>query len=613
MATSLRFENPDIQDVADALAHFGHAVTQARLYGQEHRESRRAVEQFVDSLQRVLGKHGTLTFNSGIDGLSWRGTRVTVESDDQRGLGAHLHAEGIAALTITSSVTVDEILRVLGLLRLNLSLPEYEEETLSALLWQAQLVGVSFQGISALMDAEALSGREDAKVAETTEEALRRFLDLRVDQSSRELIDFEAYLHEDSVHAAMGRYGPRGLHDEDELEELTDPEQRQRNDEKLVQELDASFEQDMHEVERQREAIEAERPAETVARLVQLLLRMAIRGGSPLSTDQLLELAGGATAEIYARGDAVGILSILRDCRLLVGELAATSPAAVALVQRYATESLSPIRTARLLFALDPDSPVERGTLRELLRAIPEDALLAIPEWIWSDPDRQKYGRFLDAFVADAGGRLANLLHHYDQMSVEKLIPLLHVARLVPDPRLRTLRPTLLRYPVSAVRVAVLQWYVDDLPDSELPLILEAMQDRSSSVKRAAMDTLAVHRPPAVIRGILQRLTAPDFGKLDPARKTEMCVVAARICGESAAETLRALSKLRVPLFGGAEVTATVEAANAGLQILTQGKTRPTRIDPDAAKAGGRTGFFQAAGHRPTSGHRAITDRDHDE
>ena len=136
-------------------------VTQTRLYGPGHPEATRIIDQLHHVMEAAIASVGPVELRVLNDGFWYGQQQVTLEKEDRPGLAHYLHSEGLARLRFDPGLTRDELVRLLLVLRINLSLPAYEEETLESILYQSEFQHIAFEAVHHLMNAEALSGRRE--------------------------------------------------------------------------------------------------------------------------------------------------------------------------------------------------------------------------------------------------------------------------------------------------------------------------------------------------------------------------------------------------------------------------------------------------------------------
>ena len=123
-----------------------------RLYGRDHPETDRITSTFVGDLVPLLDELGNLQLEVDADQLRV-GDTVVFEDDESSDFAEVLYREGIERLMLSPGIDRQEILQLVHLLSLNLNLPGYEEETLTSLLWQADLSHIRYEAVEGLVEA----------------------------------------------------------------------------------------------------------------------------------------------------------------------------------------------------------------------------------------------------------------------------------------------------------------------------------------------------------------------------------------------------------------------------------------------------------------------------
>lgn len=123
-----------------------------RLYGREHPETDRIASAFIQSLLPLLEDRGNLELEVDPEQLRV-GDTVVFEDDAASDFVETLYREGIERLTLMPGIEREELLNLVHLLSLNLNLPGYEEETLTSLLWQADMPHIRYEAVEGLVEA----------------------------------------------------------------------------------------------------------------------------------------------------------------------------------------------------------------------------------------------------------------------------------------------------------------------------------------------------------------------------------------------------------------------------------------------------------------------------
>jgi hypothetical protein len=548
--------DPHTDALAEMIERLHACLAQARLYGPHHAETVRALGACHQSMTRTTHALGTIELRATQEGFEWRGVRVTQERDDRPGIARHLHTEGIHTLRFDPGVTDVEIVRLMDVLRVNLSLPDYEEETLESLLYQAEFQHVGYRAVAALMEAESLSGRAEQDMAEQ-ERRLRAAIELQRSDSEigRDL-------------GATARGETLGMSEQDariwRLMQQMAVDEIPEEDEDWRNHLIDRESDDGELLARIRTDVANERESEILARIVSICLRAAASEVAELPSQTALKLASDATRQIYALGDAVGVARVIDDCHRLAERVGSFDATLRERIRTFLAQHIHPLRIARMLRSLNPANPVERGTLERFLRLLPETAILAFVEGTMRDEDRRAVRALLVGVWRISGARLLNLLQNAQRMGPDLLVPLLYMMATVNAAESPQVRGALLTHPAGPVREAALQLY-DTIPPAEARGVVVMLFDRVSSVRRAAAELLRRHRPPEALPILVATLQAPEFVPLDRGVKTDLCITAGRLGGMNVIPVLEALLNTRTGLTRSDSDETTIEAAAMGL------------------------------------------------
>jgi hypothetical protein len=532
-------------------------IAQARLYGPLHTETRKAVVLLHTSVSQNTMYFGPIELKSSNDGFFWRGTQVSVEKDDRPGVARHLHIEGIQALRLDPGIDEIEIAKLLDVLRVNLSLPDYEEETLESLLYQSEFQHVGYRAVAALMEAESLSGRADQNLAEQ-ERLLRQAIEL--DRRAEEIgSDLGSVLRGDRL----------GMSEQDarvwRIMQTMQIDENVNEDEAWRNSLSESESEDALLVQQLRSRIATERDSELLARSVGIALRSATANVPELPPAVGMKLASDAVRQIYALGDPVGLLRVVDDGHALAERLGSADPAMRDQVRKFLSGHVHPMRIARMLRSLDPSVAGERAALERFARILPEAALLALVGGTMRDEDRRAAQIFLKAIWVVSGPRMLALLQDPMRLGPDLLVPLLYLLNQVNAPEVPAVRRMLLQHSAAPVREASLQMFDQALPREEVQPVVALLLDRATSCRRSAADVLRRHRPPEAVPFLIGIVQAAEFQTLDRSIKVDVCVTLGRIGGIGGIGVLEALLGTRVGLMGSDTAETTVEAAAFGL------------------------------------------------
>lgn len=453
-------------------------------------------------------------------------------------------------------IEIDELARLLDLLRANLSLPHYEEETLESLLWQAELGNVSFRAISELMQAEAESGRA------VDEDSLRLMARSMVELDADDLKPgrrFAAKLSPDDVRGG-------DVVDQWHLDERMDIEAV--SDEEWAERFATEAGDDADAVAAIRNGVRFERSSQLIARLVRILVRSALAGRAELPLTKADELVVAAVRQLYLLGDPVGVLEVVEDTHSLSVDVRAERPDVSDWLRDVLRRVYNPTRAGRLLRTLDPDEENERPILERFLRILPDQAVIAFFEAATREEDVPHRARLLAFAINTLADRVAGWLQNAARMPTDQALPLAAALREADVPATRPVRKEFLRHVSAVVRETSLAWYLTDLPDADVPLVSACLVDRASSVRAAASRVLAARRPPQALVLVERTLRSEGFATLDEDRKTDLCRAFGRLAGPAGLPLLSELLQTRIGLFGDEDAAATVTAAAHGIAAI---------------------------------------------
>lgn len=537
------------------------AMGHARLYGGSHKETFRALERGLSELTPLLHQYGSVQLGSGEDGLHWQGVVVRKEDEEFGGLGRLLHREGIANITFGRDVPLEELIRLMDVLRVNFELPEYEEETLESLLWQGGFERIGFQAVAALMEAEALSGQLQSNDAFETdiEAALRNITHLEVRDAGGGRRNL-GQIGDEAVRRALAQSDLAGLGPDQGA--ALDAEVRRWHVE-FVQ--DGT--EDAEQIRELRTAVEQEGHGDLIARVVSLLMRSVIANRPELPPKEAITLARHAVEEVYRRNDARGLVRILDEGTELMQEPSVRSAPLVGPVRDFYASAISPRRIARVLLTLEPsDVEGDDAALRRLVERLPDSVLQSILEAAGRDKDMRRARRLQDTLGAVVGDRVDTWLANCIKQPPEMVLPTIALARSLGRVRAGRARASLLSHSSRRVRVEILRWYADSMGPDELKHILPLVADGNKEIRRAAGEVLEAHRPYEAVKWLRKLVEAPTFHQRKPDLKTDACIIFALVAQDGAVDVLDKL--LAVKAKKGTAEFATAEAAARGLAAV---------------------------------------------
>ncbi len=530
-------EPKGLDHVVEAVETLSAALASARLYGHLHPETSRSAERAHRSLGEVLRIVGHVRVEATVDGLSWKQHLLVREDDEHQGLGRQLHREGISSLTFLPELTLRELLELLDVLRINFELPDHEEETLEDLLWQKRLERIHFRAVGALREAEAISG--DARAVLDGSRA-GRALDGLLGAT------LAGQVGEDTLTRAVAASGLRELgraEAEDIAAESASDSAAEpgRPWEVRLQQVDA---RDAEAVAGMRHEVEGEGDGQLLARMAITLLRLAAADHHEVPAAEAIGLAEAVVAELFRRGTPQALMLVVEELAQLVHEHRDGARDVIAALQRTEEQLANPARVTGMLVALRDFSPPSQRATGRLVERLGDSALqellVALDRELVDPADPSTWGLYrLLGTVAEP--RLVAWLEDGLRTPVERLVPTLRLLRAAGSEAGRRHRAPLLAHPSAAVRVGVLAWYGDDLPDSEAAAVLAALLDRRAQVRAAASRVVAELAPPAALAWFRRQLASKDWSARDPAVRRRLCVTFGRACRGRAVEPLRTL------------------------------------------------------------------------
>jgi hypothetical protein len=552
----------DLEAIKGALDTLHVAMGHARLYGGSHKETYATLERSLREMTPMLAQYGSLQLDSGPEGLTWQGVLVRSEDEELSGLGRMLHREGVANITFGSDVPLAELIRLMDVLRVNFELPEYEEETLESLLWQAGFQRIGFQAVAALMEAEALSGQLSSNQPFETDidAALRNITQLELSdmRTGRRNLGQVA---EETVHKALAGSDLAGLGPDDSA---SLSQEARRWHVEFVQ--DGT--EDAEEIRALRAEVEGEGHGDLIARLIGTLMRSVVANRSELAARDAITLARQAVEEVYRRSDAQGLVCILDEGTELMQEPATREAPLVGPVRDFYASAISPRRIARVLLTLDPEQMDGDGAhLRRLVERLPDSVLQSIVEAAGRDKDKRRAARLQQTLGAVVGDRIDTWLANCIKQPPEMVLPTIALARSLGRVRGGRSRAALLAHSSRLVRLEILRWYADTMAPEDLKQILPLVADSNKDVRRAAGAVLVAHRPYEAVKWLRRLVVAENFAKRDAALKTDVSIIFGLVAQDGAVDVLEKMLAIK-PARGDKAALESVQAAARGLAAV---------------------------------------------
>ncbi len=553
-------ETQILEDLLD-LVHV--AYGDMRIYGARHPVTRRRVSEAYDRLTEVLYTFGSLRLLSGVDGLSWDGIVVRQETDDREGLGRLLHREGIRAIVLNQGIDLHELSLLLQTLRINLSLPEFEEETLESLLWQAGFQSVEVEALAELREAEVLSGelwrRGDADAAG---EVIKQLLSLQLDGSDGPRTLGAPVVSRASLNRAVAGSDLTDLGEErDETDSL---QERTR----WLRQLNVEGTEDYDEMEIARKAIASDDPGRLLSRLVLLLLRIALDNRKELPLSSALQLATTAADELFRRGLPGGVLTLVEGAPNLLRSAPPESMSRLGEVLKFTETVTQPSRVGSMLVKLDPAYHEDDAGLAKLVGWLPDSILEQVLETAGDQMVGHQRAWLLQILGRAAQERFESWLVDLDRQPQGRIVAVVRLLRGLQSAAGRARRGQLITHPSREVRISVLRWYQDDLPDADAEGLLSCLVDRHPGVRDAAREVFIRHPHPKSYTFLRLQIDGKGFDFMPPDLKRDVCVSLGRIGGDLGYEALLRIFNRKVPIFGGKETHADLVASSLGIAAV---------------------------------------------
>jgi hypothetical protein len=519
-------------------------VTQTRLYGPSHPEAARIIDQLHHVMEAAIASIGPVELRVLNDGFWYGQQQVTLEKEDRPGLAHYLHSEGLARLRFDPGLTHNELVRLLLVMRINLSLPAYEEETLESILYQSEFKHIAFEAVHHLMNAEALSGRMD-EVDSTA--LLEQLLLLQADRER----DLARSLGDRNVDS-----GARTRRDD-----------LQAEDSDWDAQLSRTEDEDIRMLAPERDRLDVERDGDHVARLGTLLLRSIVAGDPVLPPSLAMSMTDQVVHQLYVMGDATALLGFVEDAHALARTMDNLAPAASQDVHELVRHSLMPMRIARMLRTLRMEDARDVYTFSRFVSRFAPEVLIVFLDGLVTENTGLDTRAMQETLWSLVGERLLLLLET-PETSPQTLVTILHSA-LTCNVRLPgALRVGLMRHRSALARTAALPFYREDLPADEVVEIATLVSDRVATVRKAALDILSRHRPRAAGPVLTALIEREDFPDANVAIKTDLCQGIARVIGPSSVEFLGNLLNIRSGLLSDPRDASTMEAAARALASL---------------------------------------------
>lgn len=545
--------------LARAIERTRRALDRARLYGVHHREAEATIDFAWEAWAEALASGRPLVLSAGLDGLASGGRVLVPEDEDREGLGRLLHREGIAELTVHPTFTRSEFARFLDVVRINLGLPEHEEESLEALLWQARLEGLAFRAVAALMEAEAISG-DAIRYLQSRHEGVQAMRGHDAGDTRRVARPGER-VAEDVLVRAVAEGKETMIQGDDGAWEVDDDPW-----------LRALAEEDA-EAAAAVAAVAAELPGDQIRRASAILLRAAGADRDELARDEAVALVSVAIDEVYRQNDPFALSQVIH---LLKDEVEGSGdPSVGAALRGLLSRATLPIHVARLLSKAGPDA--DAAATDELLAYLDDAGTRALIEWSFADGGENSALRnvWLSSSFGEVLAQRARAWLWREGGDASLWVPAATLLKGVNAVEDQLKRKAMLRHPASRVAEIALEWYRDTgLPGTDIAVVLDLLEDRRPRVRAAALAALATAPAIELQPWFAQRITTQALDGRSPELQRELCIACGRLLGGRALRPLQLLLDRGLGLFAGRKEVTVIEAAAHGLIAIGTAEAR---------------------------------------
>lgn len=143
---------PDVKVVAELMRALDKATRALQMYLPNNPVYQRAVEQLAAAFAPVWGVTGRLVLDILENDVTWEGVSVLAPSARGDGLAWQLYKDGLRRVSFTPGVESEEIVRFLEVVNRARRLSSDASDDLLTLLWEQELVLISYAFVEALGD-----------------------------------------------------------------------------------------------------------------------------------------------------------------------------------------------------------------------------------------------------------------------------------------------------------------------------------------------------------------------------------------------------------------------------------------------------------------------------
>ncbi len=581
-------------------------VAAVRLYGPKHKQT----TQFADLLEQHLEQLADTVpeFELAItrDHLYWGDLAVYQDNDDKDGLARTLQREGIVGITVLPGAPRDELLVFAGIVGTNLNLPRWEEETLSSLLWQANLQHVTYEAVEYLSDAQELSetiARGEGSQIAAIMNRLHDPTPPEPREDERPSLDGEVDLEQIA--------GPPAPSDhpleDDEAEALAQaraqlrlPDPEYTPDQNLAA-LDLNRWLDSAEAEIEsdpdlahlREEVESDTEQALLERVVEILVLGGARGRPEFPSSEAMALLSRALEWDEQRGRQLRKPVTRMVMRLSEGEIPLLQPGQKAM-NAWLDSCTSPEAFFDLAERLESDNPADQHLLHQFLAGGGGKRAQLLVKRLGGRRPADEQGWVMDELAATVKGDLAPISAAARHRPVDEAFTLIDLLRRVDDAGSRAQLFELMQHDAPDVRAAAVRALPFPLPAQVLPRVVELLLDRSMTVRHAVVEQLRGQSSPGAWMALEEMVEGETFALATPEIQASLAHALCAVDPDGAVRVLQGVLARHAKLFAGGEARSQLEAAAQALarsgtvaarQTLLQGARSPFPALRKACKA----------------------------
>ena len=556
-----------------------HLLTAAvRLYGVEHRHTGQIASQLERDLGAALGFTDELDVTITRDHLFWDDHAVYQDNDDKDGLARTLQREGIVRLTILPGTDRAELLTLAGILGLNLNLPRWEEETLSSLLWQADLQHVAYEAVEYLSDAQELSETIARGESTYVAEILRRMTDPEAPEprgDERSSLDEEEQAPAPTKLPQAPSDVPLTEHEAEALEQaraqlsLPLPDWTPSQNMSAL-ELDRWLETGAGELEGvpdlvslRREA-EADSEATLLERLVEVMVLGGARGRLEFAPAAAMALLTRALEWDPAEGSKLRRQVIDMVMRLTERDIPLVQPGRAAMNQ-WLDECTEAARFLDFATRLDSSVAADVQTLRQFLGGGGGQRAQLLVRRLGGMRTSRELGWVMDELARAVRDDLAPITAGIRHRPADEAYTLVDLLRRVDDPSAHSQLFELLRHDAPDIRAAVLRVLPYQLPLWMLPRVLELLVDREAVVRDAVVEMLRDRRSPEAWEALEEQVRGEVFVDAPATIKRSLAQALGAVDRDAAVGVFQGILARHARFFAGSGARAEVEAVALAL------------------------------------------------